>query len=104
MRGGIRQLAVELRRPDVDTVEQRSALEMQRERDDGDGACPRQLRGEVGGRIGDDGDPAAGHCESSSGCASVSRRCPLRRNRRSSNGFTAKRTMTTITVTYTATP
>src|SRR5207245_1886236 len=104
MRGRVGEPAVELRRPYLDTVEQRSSFEVERKRHDGDAARLDELRRQVGGRVRDDRDLAGGHGTISSGSGSVSRRCLRFLKKRSSIGFSATSTTTTITVMKIATP
>src|SRR5438270_2920247 len=99
MGGGVGESPVELRRPDLDSVEERTAFEVERERNDRDAARARQLRGEVARRVGD--DRRLRHCGLSSACWSLSRRWPRRLKMRSSSGLTANRMKTTTRVTKT---
>src|SRR5579859_1436116 len=93
MRGCLGQPAVEVGGRDVDAVEQRAALEMQRQRDDGDRACRRQLRRKVGGRVGDDRDPHG--VVGSSGLMSLCRLLWRCGKKRSSTGLNATSTSRT---------
>src|SRR2546428_13462002 len=104
MRGRVGEAAVELRRPYLDTVEQRSSFEVERKRHDGDAACLDELRRQVGGRVGDDRDLAGGHGTISSGSGSGSRRSLRVLKKRSSIRFRAASPATTITVMKNATP
>src|SRR5215472_15623919 len=55
------QASVELRRSNLHAVKQRTPFEVERQRDDGDPARACDLRGQVGRRVGDDGDFALAH-------------------------------------------
>ena len=93
LRGG-GKTAVELVRLDVDSVEERLPVEVQRQRDDGDRTRSGQLRWKVRSRVGDDGDRVALHDSDGSMGGSVKRRFLFRKNRCSS-GLIA----TSITIT-----
>ena len=97
MGGRVRQLAVELRRCDVDTVEERAPIEVQGQRHDGDPLGLDELRRKIGGGVGDDRDPARGHSETSVGCGSVIRLFLRLRMKRSSTGLMETRVRMTRT-------
>src|SRR5229473_7214554 len=102
--GGHRmQPAVELVRMDVDSLKQRLAVEVERERHHGDRAQGSELRWKVRSRVGDDGDRLLAH--SSTGFISIgsSRRRFFRlRKKRSSIGLRPTSITSTIKVVNTA--
>src|ERR1700682_1670999 len=98
MRGRRGQPAIEIRRCEVDTVEQRLALEVQRQRDDRYRPLVREPGWEVGCRVRDDRDIAIGQsADGSSGLMSVRRRLWRSGKKRSSTGLSATSVIITRT-------
>src|ERR1700756_4582023 len=102
MRGCVGQLAIELRRPDVDAVEQGAAFEVQRQRDDGDRPALRQLRRQVRRRVRHDGDAGTIHGGGSAGLGSDRLRLCLAGKNLFSNQRSATSVMRTNMVETTA--